>query len=200
MSRKVVSLVCIIAVVICASVTFYLLNNNKDTKETDAVKFSKEYTEVSKNNVFVYRTAEEIITILEKGTGVVFFGFPSCPWCQAYAPMLDDVAKDVGIDKIFYYDIKKDRENNTKEYQKIVSILEEYLETDAEGKPRVYVPDVTVVNKGEIVGHDNETSLISDETLMPDVYWTKELKDALRLRLEEMMMEIVDISCSSCDE
>ena len=47
----------------------------------------------------------EIIKIMKNGTGVVYLGFPECPWCQSYVKMLNEVAKDVGIEKIYYYNV-----------------------------------------------------------------------------------------------
>ena len=83
-------------------------------------KFSAEYHEVAKNNVFVYRNIDEIINILEKGTGIVYLGFPECKWCQRYTKYLNEVAMDMGISKIYYYNIREDRKLNTENYQKIV--------------------------------------------------------------------------------
>lgn len=164
-------------------------NHENDTEFNDAVRFSKEYTQVSKDNVFVFKSADEIVDILEHGTGIVFLGFSECSWCQAYAPILNDVAKEVGIEKIYYLDIRKDRSDNTTEYQAIIEILRDHLDLDNEGNPRVFVPDVSVVNNGAIVGHDNETSTISGE-ITPKEYWTDEKITALKNRLRVMMREI----------
>jgi len=205
MSKKIVSFVGVIALLVCVSVTFYLLVDNSNDKndkpvvETDAVKFSKEYTQVPEKNIFVYKTVAETAKILENGTGIVFMGFAACPWCQAYAPTLNDVAMDIGIEKIFYCDIREDRANNTEAYKKIVSLLGNNLQYDDEGNHRVYVPDVSVVVDGVIMGHDNETSLINDSTLTPEVYWTNDKKNELRLKIEELIEPLVDESCTKCE-
>ena len=64
-------------------------------KETisDSKKFASEYTQVQEYNVFTYRSEDEIIKILEHGTGIVYLGFPECPWCQAYVKYLNETAK-----------------------------------------------------------------------------------------------------------
>ena len=71
----------------------FVLNN--DEVLSDASKFKEEYTEVDEDNVFVYRDIDEIINILEKGTGVVYLGFPECKWCQRYVKYLNEVAKEI---------------------------------------------------------------------------------------------------------
>ena len=156
-------------------------------KDSDSVRFSKEYGNVGKDNVFVYRNADEIIKIMEHGTGVVYLGFPECPWCQAYVKYLDEVSKEVGIEKIYYYNILTDRLNNTKEYQKMVELLKDNLQFDQEGNPRIYVPNVSFHVNGKLIGNDYETSLDTHDLKDPEEYWTeqevKDLKQALTERL-----------------
>lgn len=166
-------------------------NKKEEVKLSDAEKFHEEYQNVEEDNVFVYRDAEEIIKILEGGTGIVYLGFPECKWCQAYTPILNEVAKENGIKKIFYFNILEDRKNNTKEYQRIVELLEKNLLNDDEGNKRVYVPDVSIVINGEITNHDNETSVISGD-ITPEEYWTKEKKEALKKKLNSYVKDLAN--------
>lgn len=175
-------------------------NQNNNKVETDATRFAKEYEEVDQNNVFVYRDAEEIIKILENGTGIVYLGFPECKWCQRYVTFLNEVAKAENVEKIYYYNILEAREKNTNEYQQIVKILEEYLQYDEEGNKRVYVPSVIAVHQGEIVGFDDETSLDTNGKESPDEYWTEdEIKD-LKEKLTEMIQETQVGICTDCNK
>lgn len=177
----------IIAVIIVLGflglISFYYLNL---TKVTDASKFKEEYSRVSEDNVFVYRTDKEIIDILKHGTGIVYLGFPECPWCQAYVSYLDEVAKETKIEKIYYLNILEIRKNNTREYQEIVSLLDNYLSYDEEGKKRIYVPAIVAVKEGEIIGFDDETSHDTKGYETPEEYWEKEDLDSLKTKLKEM--------------
>lgn len=196
MKKKIILILTLILIISLIIIGVIILN--KDSK-TDSEKFSEEYTSVPIDNVFVYRNADEIINILEKGTGIVYIGFPECPWCQKYVIYLNEVAKKMGVEKIYYFNILNDRKNNTKEYQKIVSLLKNYLDNDEEGNPRVFVPDVTFVVKGKIVGHDNETSQVSEEDGTPDEYWDKEKVSFLKTRLSGLINEVLGNSCNSCN-
>lgn len=177
----------IIAVIIVLGflglISFYYLNL---TKVTDASKFKEEYSNVSEDNVFVYRTDKEIIDILKHGTGIIYLGFPECPWCQAYVSYLDEVAKETKIEKIYYLNILEIRKNNTKEYQEIVSLLDNYLSYDEEGKKRIYVPAIVAVKEGEIIGFDDETSHDTKGYETPEEYWEKEDLDSLKTKLKDM--------------
>lgn len=179
-------------------ICLYASYTNKNQK-TDAEKFKEEYQNVEEDNLFVYKTEEEIIKILEGGTGVVFLGFPECKWCQTYAPLLNEAVKEAGLEEIYYYNIKEIRKENTENYQKIVSILKEHLLKDNEGNERVYVPDVSIVKQGKILGHDNETSVI-EEGITPEEYWTNDKKQLLKDKLIQMIDDAALIKCTGCDE
>ena len=183
-------------------VMLFLIIGNKNNEETDAQKFAKEYTQVTEDNYFVYRSSEEVISMLKHGTGVVYIGFPECPWCQTYAKYLNEVAIEVGVDKIYYYDILEDRKNNTEDYQKIVSILKEHLQYDEEGNSRVFVPNVSFHVNGEIVGNDCETSLDTHGFDNPSDYWTEEEVTDLKNTLTSYMEKVYTASnmCTTCNK
>lgn len=170
---------------------------NVDETKKDNYKFSVEYTKVPMDNVYNYKTEEEIIEILEKGSGVVYLGFPECPWCQSYAVYLNEVVKDNGIENIYYLNIKEMRSNNTENYQKIVSLIEQVLPNDENGNKRIYVPQVVVVKNGKIIGGDNETSY--DVTGTPSEYWTSEAIANLKQKLNNLIKVAGLNFCTSCN-
>jgi len=178
---------------------------------SDSERFAMDYPLIGSNNLFVYRTAEQTAQILERGTGVVFIGFKECSWCQLYVVFLHDVALEMKMQRIFYCDIREDRLNNTESYQKIVRILfgensmgshstEDIplLQFDDEGQPRVYVPDVTIVNDGLIIARDFETSKDTLGYNTAEEYWNEDRVTALKNRLREGMGLVVSKSCNSC--
>lgn len=175
-------------------------NNSEENIKSDAEKFSTEYTKIGDDNPFVYRSLAEVNKILENGTGIVYLGFPECPWCQQYVMYLNEVAKDYEVEKIYYVDVFEDRKNNTEDYQKTVSLLEEYLQYDEEGNKRIYVPTVIAVNKGQIVGFDDETAWDTKGFATPEEYWNEEEVAALKLKLEEMMINTNLNVCSDCNK
>lgn len=197
MKEKKLFIIGAILVVLGLILSYFFLIKKDDNKIDDAKKFKSEYTNVTSDNPFVYRNVDQIINILEKGTGVVYLGFPECPWCQAYVPYVEEVAKKVGIDKVYYFNIKDDRKNNTEEYQKIVKILDVYLSNDDEGNKRIYVPAIIIVQNGKIVEFDDETSKDTKGYKTPEEYWKNEDLDALKTKLEKSFNEIKSTVCKS---
>ncbi len=168
----------------------------KKDKMSDAERFAKEY-DLTVNNVFVYRNLDEINKILENGTGVVYLGFPECPWCKGYIPYLNEVAINEHLDKIYYFNILNDRKNNTSGYKKTVQLLNDYLKYDNEGNKRIYVPAVIAVNNGKIVGFDDESSLDTKGYETPEEYWKNEDLDGLKKRLSDMIKASFPSYCTS---
>ena len=74
----------------------------------DAEKFRNEYMEfndkvtntgekyplvnIPNDNTVVYAKEEDIIEILKSKSGVIYFGFNSCPWCRTLVNPLIEVA------------------------------------------------------------------------------------------------------------
>ena len=194
MKKNLKIIIPIVVVIIIALVAgFFIFNGN------DAKKFDREYL-VGEDNPFVYRDAKEVVDILKNGTGVVYMGFPECPWCQAYVKMLNETAKEKGMEKIYYLNIKNDREKNTKEYQEIVELLRGKLAYTDEGKEKVYVPYVAFVVNGKIIDHDSETSDIKED-ITPEQYWNREQKERLQVKLGTLM-ELVNKGsiCTDCNK
>lgn len=171
----------------------------KTVVETDGEKFASEYSKVDKDNNFVYKTDKEIINILKNGTGVVYLGFPECPWCQAYVPMLESVSIENNIDTIYYLNVLDIRKNNTTEYQEIVSILKDYLPNDDEGNKRIYVPAVITVNDGKITGFDDETSKDTHNLEDPADYWTEDEVKDLKAKFKTMFKTLSN-TCTDCNK
>ena len=200
MKKKRIMILVSVIILFMIGVVSLVLFLKKDKKTvSDMEKFSAEYHEVAKNNVFVYRNIDEIINILEKGTGIVYLGFPECKWCQRYTKYLNEVAMDMGISKIYYYNIREDRKLNTENYQKIVSILENYLQNDEEGNKRIYVPSAIALKKGEIVGFDDETAWDTKGFETPDEYWNTDEVNYLKEKLEKMIADTGSNICTECN-
>ncbi len=199
MNKKYLLIVSVIILVLLGALFF--IGGNKGKKLSDGERFAQEYEGIEEDNVFVYRNIDEIINIMERGTGVVYLGFPECPWCHAYVKYLNEVAKEVGIEKIYYYNVLEDRTNNTENYQKLTKILKGHLQYDEEGNEKIYVPNVSFHIEGKIIGNDYETSKDTHGFKEPSDYWTedevKELKNTLTKYMKDVYKALNE--CTECN-
>jgi len=161
---------------------------------TDAEKFAKEY-DVSKDNPFKYVNVEDAIKLLEEGTGIIYFGFPECPWCQASVKVLTEALNDKNIKEVYYFNPKEIRENNTEEYKKIIELTKDYLFETSENEKRLFVPDTYFVKDGQILGHNNDMSTMSGEV---SEYFTADRKEALYNEYIKLIVKVYSDSCTGC--
>lgn len=187
--NKIILIAIIILTLSVIGICVYSVIKNKNIEETDAVKFRNEYMELndkindvngkayvnvnlSDTNTVKYVTEEEAVEILENGTGVIYFGFSTCPWCRNLVSTLTKVAEEEK-ETIYYLDVLNIRStfaleegklNKTRDgsesYYKILELLDEeldafYLVDEAGNKydtseKRLYAPTLVAVSKGNI--------------------------------------------------
>lgn len=165
-------------------------------KTSDAKKFKEEYNLASIKNKFVYKDEKKVIDILKNGTGIIYFGFPECPWCQQYVKYLDAVANESSIKEVVYLNVLQIRKDNTKEYQELVEILKEYLNKDENNNPRIFVPHIVAVKDGKILGSNNETATITEQISTTD-YWTKEKEENIKVELKKLFDAVTSQICTT---
>ena len=127
-----------------------------------------------------YLTEEETINLIEGGTGIIYFGFPSCIWCRNSIPVFLNALDNNDIENFYYLDVENirnikelDDDNKvitTKEgssgYRRLLELLDEYLDDynliDEKGNivktgtKRLFVPTVIFIKDGKVVGiHQN---------------------------------------------
>ena len=176
-------------------------NNLEPAPTKEPVKeknLTVEYTTLPEDNAFYYMEKEDLVSFLEHGTGILFFGFPECPWCQAYLPIANDVLLQAEA-KCGYYNIYTDKTEDREFYDEIGNLLvsqndteEEIIHYDNDGKQVIFMPLILFVSEGRITAFDNETCMENAEEISPQDYWTEEKVSALKeklLPLTEMIRE-----------
>lgn len=144
-------------------------------EKVDNEKFDSEYSNVDKDNVFVYANIQDVYTKFKNGDVIIFMGFPSNKWSGYYASLLNTAAKETGIKEILYYDFKKDRESKNATYQSLVLRLNSYVYTIDTGRQDIYAPTLVIVKNGKVIYFDNETAIMKGN-VNPEEYWSENKK------------------------
>lgn len=181
-------------------VLFLVFKKNKINKNIDEekIKFAEEY-KTTKDNVFTYRTIEEINKILKNGTGLIFLGFPKCSWCRGYVPIINEVAKKEGLEKIYYFNIYEDRKNNTEEYQEMVKLLKGFLRYDDEGNERIYAPSLIAVKNGKILEFDDTRYWDNKKYDSAEEFWQSADLKPMKEKITKMINEVNEKSACTAD-
>ena len=162
--------------------------------EPDPNPLKEQYPEITGECVMIDASQEDIIAMLENGTGIVFFSWIDCPWCHGYIDMVNQAALDNGL-TVLYYDIYNDRSENSEFYQKVISLISDYVDLfaytadgeskaayDSEGKPRIYVPYTVMVVKGKVIALDYQSSMESGFEENFEKFWNEEVAEGVTRR------------------
>lgn len=160
-----------------------LENTTKKTSNSD--KFKNEYKEVNEDNVFVYLNAAETLDYIKKDNILILFGMKNNSFVGNYANILNEVAKTVGIEKIYYYDLTEDRKIKNGTYQSIVNYLKDYAVSLDDGSKNIYAPSLLVKNDGIITYFDDEDAIVHGETNANDYF------DNYRTNLKKITLKSV---------
>jgi len=158
-------IICIVLFIVIGKTDF------KKNEKTESEKFSSLYNLVEEDNLFHFSDATEVLNILNGRSGIILMGFPLNKWTNYYADILDEVSKELGVDKIYYYDFLKDRDESNGTYETIVNKLSVYVTVDDEGTKDLHAPTLIVVKNGEVIGYFDDTSILKG-TVTPEVYYT----------------------------
>lgn len=199
------------------------------TDKTDAILFKEEYealngkenkngidyvnVQIPSDNPMVYASADEIVDLLDKDA-VIYFGFDECPWCRNALPVLIEAAKELKVEKIYYYDLQEERDvlklnddgtitterKMSEGYHKIYEALYDHLSVyeglNDETIKRLYAPTVVFVKNGEVIGmHESTVESQNDPSVEMSASQKQELKDIYKQGISKVNSNICDVKC-----
>ena len=223
LKRNSVKLILSLIILVIASIAFIFLKpesmasrfkleyESLNGQKTDD---GREYMEVNINNdnKIVYADYKTIFDVLD-GTGVIYFGFPECPWCRNAVPILLEAAEESGIKQIYYLNNHDDRDTKvlkdgevitenegTSNYNKLLEKLGDkasvYEGLEDKAIKRLYYPTVVFVKNGEITDYIEGTVESQEDPYTP---FTKnqrqELKDKYKSAINNLLSCDQDSKC-----
>lgn len=158
-------------IIFCLLIYAFIYLGKKEYKVElpDNEKFSSMFSMVSTDNVFKIVNATEARMVSRGAKGIVLFGTKN-EWVDYYAYIVNKIAKEVGVEEIYYYDFTKNRKDNNGTYEDIVENLSNYVTYNDKGVAEIYAPSLLVVSKDEVLLFDSDTSFIKGKTT-PSIYW-----------------------------
>ena len=202
--------------------------NKQDNKITEAIKFKREYEglnndkndsgenkflpiSIDKTNPIKYLSETDLNEFLQEGTGIIYFGFPECPWCRNLVPVLIDALKEKDINDVYYMNVKEIRDlkelsngkivtkkEGSNSYKTIIEKLDNYLPAyeglNDDTVKRLYVPAVFFIKNGEVVGTHFNTV---DSQTNPMIPLTEAQYSELKNILIENIEKVYNLGCTS---
>ena len=145
---------------------------NADSKTEEVSKGCSEDGACSvveqEENSFISLSMEEALQFFEdQKTGIMYFGFPDCPWCNDVVPILEKVSKKMN-EPVYYVRTRKGKKDNydrlytEKQRKHLTKYVGSYMSQNEEGTLSLYVPLVVSIDQGvctsghvgTVEGHD----------------------------------------------
>lgn len=197
----------VLAMALALSLAVPAMADGPKDKDMDEIKFIEDYeslngqldrtglymlpdVDLPDRVPFEYEDMDDIVELLTEDSGVLYVGFPSCPWCrQLIQPMIDAwklTGSNEDITCINIYDLRPtrtvDEEGNVTEtkapapeYEKLVELLYDHLRPLEGAKDEtikhIYSPMLVFVRRGNIEyvhigtveGHDRGETMTQEE-------------------------------------
>ena len=133
---------------------------------------------------FTEITLEESIRIFkEEGSGILYYGYAGCPWCERAVPILNKVEKETGV-TVYYINVHF--QTTMEAYNELMTYISPILEKDSEGEPVFKVPEVIAVKNGEITDH--HLALVEDFKIEND---DSQMSDSQKKELEDIYLNLI---------
>ena len=189
-------LTCLLAVVLlagCFNKTESKKNTSSDTLTiTNKVSLTSTKADMKgykwiRNDVadFQLISLKESLRMFEEGgTGILYYGYDECAWCNRAVPELNEVAKELNL-TIYYVDASAKVEKD--DYKKLLEYIDPVLKVNSSGEKGFYVPAVIGVKNGKLAEY--HVSLLDSFELSKDDP-NKQLSDAQKQELQDIYRNI----------
>lgn len=163
------------------------ISNSVDIVSTKADMSNYKFLD-DNDHSFKKITYKESLRIFEEsGSGILFYGYDDCYYCNRAVPILNEVAKEAGID-IYYIDTYDITDTTREDYDALMDYLKPTFREDEETETKeFYVPDVVGVKKGEIIKF--HVSLTDDFIAGNE---NKQLTTAQQNNLKQIYIDIIN--------
>ncbi|MCL1991104.1 MAG: hypothetical protein FWG67_09475 [Defluviitaleaceae bacterium] len=114
--------------------------------------------EIEGEHRFYDVTMYEALQLIEDPSfdGMLYFGFPTCPWCQAAVPVIHEASQEVGVD-IFY--VSRRHDLRADEWLEWDELMAWWLYEQTEDMRWIYLDET-----------GSETTEVTNEPLRPNIF------------------------------
>lgn len=193
---------------------------NATIRESDGATYQS--ITIDEKNPIKYISIDEMLDVMDNENAVIYVGANWCPWCRNAVPVLLEVAREFGVEKLYYVELDDEKSMfeirdgelvKTKEgseaYYKLLERLgdrfAQYSLKDENGKEyptgetRMSVPYVIGVKGGEIVAEKKGTVSLNEGQTKYDPM-TSEQKKQVREEYRKLFEAALGKKVDNCEE
>ena len=150
----------------------YLGEKYKDNSLVKTYTITDYYPEAD-GDIFVVVSGSRLINILKsKDSYLVLIGSSKSEYSKKYLEEIQSIAKELNIEKIEYYDLRRDKTQKNSNYYEIRKLLNGFLTTTDGSEQNLLAPSFYIIKKGKVAYYNTETVAMKN-TDNVDKYWTE---------------------------
>ena len=150
---------------------FIYLSEKYKSNADDPVRIITNYYDMDlENDFYPVITGGQFINLIQKGKSIILVGSKTSSWSKEFVKQVNEDVKDLGVDKIYYYDINNDKAQKKSNYYRIKELLEGSLTTTDGSKSNLLAPSIYIIVDGEVKYYNVDTVAMKN-TLKVEDYW-----------------------------
>ena len=132
-----------------------------------------DYYPEADGELFEVVSGSRLINILKsKDSYLVLIGSSKSEYSKKYLEEIQSIAKELNIEKIEYYDLRRDKTQKNSNYYEIRKLLNGFLTTTDGSEQNLLAPSFYIIKKGKVAYYNTETVAMKN-TDNVDKYWTE---------------------------
>ena len=176
----------VIALAGCASKSeTYTITNNVDLDSVPADMSVYDWIGDQTGDFQEITFSKALRIFKEKGSGILYFGYDDCPFCERGVPLLNEAVLETGV-TVYYIDVYGPFQPTAEEYEELMGYIEEFMIEDSSGAKAFFVPWVIGVKNGEVTA--SHVSLVPDFVIEDE---ESQMNDSQKKELREIYMDII---------
>lgn len=129
--------------------------------------------------------AESLRLFEEGGSGIVYYGYDDCPWCERAVPVLNEAARETEI-TVYYVDVYGVFQPTREQFDKLLTYIEDALVEDDAGEKSFFVPLMMGVKDGVMT--DSHVALVDGFVIEEE---DDQMTDAQKKTLKDIYLDII---------
>ena len=128
----------------------YLSEKYKDNSKEEVKTISNYYPEIN-SDVFNVINGTKLINVIKKDKSIIFIGSQTSRWSRQYIKELNSIFQEIGLDKIYYYDINNDKAQKNSNYYEIRELLNGFLTSTDGSENNLLAHSFYIIDNGKVL-------------------------------------------------
>lgn len=151
----------------------FIFLSKKYTKDEEITETITTYYSNITSKKFEVVKAAKVKSLLKEGKSIIILGNNESKYSEKYVSLIQETIESIILDKVYYYDLRKDKQQQNSNYYDIRDALSGNLVTTDLGENNLLAPSFYIIDNGEVKYYNIESVAVKNTDSIED-YWTYE--------------------------